>query len=89
MKISKSKKVEDVGLMEEKLLEMGKDLSDLMDREYTMRIHLQVENTWLRKKLEEKETQLATMGSLSMESLQCSLPPKSYALLLKYQWIQF
>jgi len=37
MQIAKSKKVEDVVLMEEKLLEMGKELSELRDREYTMR----------------------------------------------------
>jgi len=56
MKIAKLKKVEDVGLMEEKLLEMGKELSELRDREYTMKIQLQAENTWLRRKLQEKET---------------------------------
>jgi len=89
MQIAKPKKMEDVGLMEEKLLEMGKELSELRDREYTMRTRLQAENTWLRKKLQEKETQLATMASLSMEALQWRLPPKSYALFLKNQWLQF
>ena len=41
MQISKSKKVEDVGIMEEKVLEMGKELSEWRDGEYTMRTQLQ------------------------------------------------
>lgn len=45
MQIVKSKKVEDVGLMEEKLLEIGKDMSELRDREHIMRTQLEVENT--------------------------------------------
>lgn len=36
MKIAKSKNVEDVGLMEEKVIEMGKELSDLRLRESIM-----------------------------------------------------
>jgi len=34
--------------MEEKLLEMGRELSDLRDREHIMTSQLQAENTWLR-----------------------------------------
>jgi len=49
MKIFKSKKVEDVGHMEEKLLEMGRELSELRDREHIMRSQLQAENTWLSR----------------------------------------
>lgn len=41
MQIAKSKKVEDVGLMEEKILEMGKELNELRDKEYTMKTQLQ------------------------------------------------
>jgi len=37
MQISKSRKVEDVGLMEEKVLEMGKELSELREKESMMR----------------------------------------------------
>lgn len=37
MQIAKSKKVEDVGLMEENVLEMGKDLSELREKESTIR----------------------------------------------------
>lgn len=37
MKISKSIDVEDVGLMEEKLSEMGKDLADVRLRESVLR----------------------------------------------------
>lgn len=40
MQISKSKKVEDVGHMEEKLLEMGREFSDLRDKEHIMRSQL-------------------------------------------------
>jgi len=40
MHISKSKKVEYVGLMEEKALEMGKELSELREKGSTMREQL-------------------------------------------------
>lgn len=51
MQIDKSQKVEDVGLMEEKVLEMSKELSELRIRESTMKEQLQVENMWLRERL--------------------------------------
>ena len=89
MQIAKSKKVEDVGFIGEKVLEMGKKLSELREKESTMREQLQEENRWLREKLQEKENQLATMASLSMEALQGRQPSKSYALFLKEQWMQF
>ena len=38
MQISKSKRVEDIGHMEEKLKEMGRELSSLRDREAIMKI---------------------------------------------------
>lgn len=69
MKTAKSKNVEDVGYMEEKLLEMGKVLSRIRDRERVMKSQLEVENTWLRRRVHEKESQLATMASLFMEVL--------------------
>ncbi len=78
MPFSKSKNVEDVGVMEEKINKMGKELSDLKMRE-----QLQVENTRPKEQLQEKKTQLATMESLSMKAIQCKKPSKSYALLLK------
>jgi len=81
--------VEDVGHMEEKLQEMGRELSSIRDRETMMKSQLVAENTWLRKKLQEKEGQLANMESLSMEAIQCRMPTKSYALYLKEQWLQF
>jgi len=59
MQIAKSKTVEDVSLMEEIFLEMGKELSELREEESTMRKQLQAENIWLREKLQEKETQLS------------------------------
>jgi len=89
MKIVKSKNVEDVGHMEEKLLEMDIELSEIKDNEKVMKSQLEVENTWLRRHVWEKESQLATLASLSMEELQCRMPSKSYALYPKHQWIQF
>ena len=89
MKIAKSKGVEDVGHMENKLREMGRELSALRDREAITRSHLENENELLRRQLEEKENQLAYMASLSMEALQCRTRAKSYGLYLKDQWIQF
>jgi len=48
MQITKSKGVEDIGHMEEKLKEMGRELSGLRDRETTMRNQLETKNAWLR-----------------------------------------
>ena len=69
MQISKSKGFEDVGHMENKLREMSKELSTLRDWEAITRSHLENENEILRRQLQEKETQLAYMASLSMEAL--------------------
>jgi len=52
-------------------------------RDSTMKEQLQAKNMCLREKLQEKETQLVTMESLSMEALQCRHTSKSYALFLK------
>ena len=89
MKIAKSKWVEYVGHMEEKLQEMGRELNSIRDREKMVKSQLEVENTWLRKKLQEKEEKLANMASLSMEAIQLRMSAKSYALYLKEQWLQF
>lgn len=51
MKISKSNNVEDVSHMEEKLLEMGRELSRIRDRERVMKSQLEAENTWLRRQV--------------------------------------
>ena len=59
MKIAKSKGVEDIGHMENKLREMGRDLSALRDREVITRSHLENENEILRRQLHKKETHLA------------------------------
>ena len=83
MKISKSKNVEDVGLMEEKVTKIGKELSDLRLRESIMREKIHAENTRLREKLKENETQLSTMESLSMEVIKCMQLSKSYVIFLK------
>jgi len=89
MSIAKSKGVEDVGHMENKLKEMGKDFSALRDREAVTRSHLETENKLLRRQLQEKGTQLACMANLSMEELQCRTPSKSYGIYVKDQWLQF
>ena len=41
---------------------------------------------FLKERLQEKEAQMACMA---IEALQCRQPDKSYALYLKYQWLQF
>lgn len=51
------------------MLEMGRELSRIRDRERVMKSQLEVENTWLRRKVKEKESQLETMAILSMEEL--------------------
>ena len=44
MQIAKSKGVEDVSHMENKLREMGRELSDIRDREAITRSHLETKN---------------------------------------------
>ena len=78
-----------LGHMEDKLREMGRELSALRDREAITRSHLENENELLRRQLQEKETHLAYMASLSIEALQCRTLEKSYGLYLKDQWLQF
>jgi len=63
MQIAKSKGFEDVDHMENKLKEMGRELSAVRHREAIARSQLQTENELLRKQLKEKETQLACMAS--------------------------
>jgi len=87
MQIAKSKGVEDIGHMESKLKEMGKELSAVRHREAITRIHLETKNELLRRLLQEKETQLACMATWSMEALQCRTLAKSYGLYLKDQWL--
>ena len=48
MQIAKSKGVEDIGHVEEKLKKMGRKLSRLRDREAIMRNQLEIENAWLK-----------------------------------------
>ena len=85
MQISKSKGVEDVGHMDKKLKEMGRELSSIRDKEAMMKSQLEAENTWLRGQLQEREIQLASMANFSMEAIQCRMPTKSYDLYLKEQ----
>ena len=48
MQIAKSKGVEDMGHMQKKLKEMGKELSRLSDREAIMKNWLETQNAWLK-----------------------------------------
>ena len=61
--------MEDIGHMEEKLKEMGRELTGLRDREAIMRNQPKTENAWLRGQLQERENQLACMASLSLEAI--------------------
>jgi len=65
-----------VGHIEEKIIEMDRESSRIRDKEGVMKSQLEAENIWLRRKVHEKESQLATMASLSMEALQCRMPTK-------------
>jgi len=89
MKIAKSRGVEDIGHMENKLREMGKELSAIRHGEAITRSHLETENELLRRQLQEKQTKLACMANLSMEALQYRAQTKSYGIYLKDQWLQF
>ena len=51
MQIAKSKGVEDIGHMEDKLREMGRELSALRDTESIIGSHLENENEILRRQL--------------------------------------
>ena len=53
-----------------------------------MKAQLEAKNAWLKGQLQERENQLASMASLSLEAIQCRMPAKSYALYLKEQWLQ-
>lgn len=74
--------------MDKKFTEIDKELNDLRIRESEMREKRYVENIRLREKLQEKETQLATMESLSMKVIQCRKPSKYYVIFLKDKWLQ-
>ena len=89
MQIARSKGVKDIDHMEDKLNEMGRELSAFRDKEAITRSHLDNENELLRSQLQEKGTHLAYMASLSMEALQCRTPTIFYGLYLKDQWLQF
>jgi len=69
MQISKSKGVEDVGHMEEKLKEMGREPRNIRDREAIMKAQLEAKNAWIRGHLQERESQLAAISSLSLEAI--------------------
>lgn len=55
MQISKSKGMEDVGHMKEKLKEMVRVLRNIRDIVEMMKSHLEAENAWIRGHLKEGE----------------------------------
>lgn len=55
MHIATSKGVEDIGHMEEKIKEMGRELSSFGDREDIMKNQLETGNAWLKGQLQERE----------------------------------
>jgi len=55
MQISKSKGVEDIGHMEEKVKEMGRELSNITNKEETIKAWLEVENAWIMGQLQERK----------------------------------
>lgn len=58
MQIAKSKGVEDIGHMERKLREMGRELATVKHTEAIKIYHLEVENEMLIKQLQERGTQI-------------------------------
>jgi len=49
--------------MENQLREMGRELNAIRHREEITRTHLETKNEFLRRQLQEKETQLVCMAS--------------------------
>lgn len=77
MKIEKSKGVEGISIMEEKMKNMGEDMADVRFKEKNMRHHLQKDNKKLKSQLQENGEQISTMASLSMESIHYRHPQKN------------
>lgn len=71
MQINKSKVLEDVAIMEDKMKNIGEEMAELKFKEANICGHLQKENKKLKAQLQEEEEQIATMASFSMESIQC------------------
>lgn len=59
----------DIGHMEDKLKDMGRELSSLRDKEAIMRNQLETENAWLKGQLQERENPLACIASFSLEAI--------------------
>lgn len=92
IKLATSKGVHEIGFMEEKIAELGKDLFDVGLRESFLKEKLhkaQTENITLQYKLQQKDKQVATMEYLCMEAIQHRYPSYSYAIYLKEQWLLF
>ena len=71
---------------------MGKEIVDVRLREPMVKenLHsLQIDNMSMQGNLWDKDTQLATMYSLCMESMQYRYPSKSYVVYLMGKWLKF
>ena len=72
MQISKAKNVEYVGIMEDKLTKMGRDLANIILREVLLKDPLeeaQVNNVILNGQLHQKDKHIVTMEDLCMEEI--------------------
>ena len=69
MQIAKSKGVEDVSHMEDKLQEMGRELGSIRDKEAMLKSQLEDENIWLRRQLQKRGRELVIMASFSVDTI--------------------
>ena len=76
MQITKSKWVEDIGNMENKLRKMGKELSMVKNTESIRRAQLEEENEMLKKQLQEREPQRGNKLSI-LKSQQYEEEPQA------------
>jgi len=66
MQIDKSKGLEYIGHMEEKVKYMGREISSLRDKDAMMRAQLEEENAWLRGQLQERERESISIHGQSI-----------------------
>lgn len=83
MNLDASKGVHYIGAMEGKVVELGKDLSDVRLKELILKEKLhkaQAENVELQEQLQQMDKQVATMGDFCMDAIQHRYPSYSYAI---------
>ena len=77
MKLSTSKGVYDIGVMEGKVVELGKYLSNVRLRDSVLKEQLQkaqAENVALQERLKQKGKQVTTIKDFCMEAIQHRYP---------------